>query len=99
MLKPLKKMSVNLKDLRSRLDSFTELGIDLPTDDLISVIITKYFSDKQIKVNVKILEYILKNIDRSYEKIFKFVEEVDNVSLSTGKSINIHLIKNILKNE
>ena len=98
-LMAVKKSNVKLNDLKSRLNSFIDLGIDLPTDDLLRVIITKSFSDKQIKVNVKILEYILKNIDRSYEKIFKLIKEIDEVSLSTGKSININLIKKVLKNE
>ena len=76
-----------------------DIGIDLPTDDLLHVILTKSFSEKQIKVNIKVLEYILKHIDRSYEKIFQFVKEVDIESLSTGKSININLVKKILNNE
>ena len=92
-----KKTTTKLKDLKSRLNSFITLGINLPTDNLLRVIITKSFSDKQIKVNVQILEYILKNIDRSYEKIFKFIKNVDKESLSSGKSININLIKKILK--
>jgi|TARA_B100000767_G_C19667775_1_gene493895 chromosomal replication initiation ATPase DnaA len=95
-IKPIKNMSINLKDLKSRLDSFTSLGINLPTDDLLRVIITKSFSDKQIEVNIKLLEYILRNVDRSYEKIFKFVKDVDMASLTTGKSININLIKKVL---
>ena len=97
--KPIKKFDVKLKDLKSRLDNFIDLGIKLPTDDLLRVIITKSFSDKQIEVNIKILEYILKNIDRSYEKVFKFIKDIDMLSLSTGKSININLIKKVLKNE
>ena len=92
----IKKSKVNLSDLRSRLESFLDLGIKLPTDDLLRVILTKSFSDKQIKVNVKILEYILKNVDRSYEKVFEFIKNIDAESLSTGKSININLIKKIL---
>ena len=96
-IKPIKSMSISLKDLKSRLDSFTSLGINLPTDDLLRVIITKSFSDKQIKVNVKSLEYILKNIDRSYEKVFEFIKKIDFESLSAGKSININLIKKVLK--
>ena len=92
-------MKISLLDLKSRLDSFIDLGINLPTDDLLRVIITKAFSDKQIKVSVNVLEYILKNIDRSYEKISKFIEDLDDESLSAGKSININLIKKVLKNE
>ena len=95
----IKKIKINLKDLKSRLNSFLDIGIDLPTDDLLHVILTKSFSEKQIKVNIKVLEYILKHIDRSYEKIFQFVKEIDIESLSTGKSININLVKKILNNE
>ena len=94
---PIKEFNFNLIDLKSRLNSFVNIGIDLPTDDLLKVIITKSFSEKQIKVNPKISEYIIKNVERSYEKMFKFLKDVDELSLSTGKSININLIKKVLK--
>jgi chromosomal replication initiation ATPase DnaA len=95
-LEPVKKLSVVLNDLKSRFDSFIDIGIDLPTDDLIRVVLTKNFSDKQIKVEARLLEYILKNINRSYEDIFDLIDKVDALSLSTGKSININLIKKAL---
>jgi len=98
-VQPIKKIDVKLKDLKSRLDSFIDIGIDLPTDDLIRVILTKTFSDKQVKLEIKLLEYIIKNINRSYEEIFKFINQIDTFSLSSGKSININLIKKVLKNE
>tara|TARA_Y100001970_G_C14234823_1_gene861140 strand:- start:2057 stop:2713 length:657 start_codon:yes stop_codon:yes gene_type:complete len=97
--KPLKNIKVRLKDLQSRLKSFIELGISLPSDELLRVIISKYFSEKQILINKRNLEYILKNIDRSYDKVFKFIKEIDNISLSSGKSINIDLIKKNIRNE
>ena len=93
---PIKDIEVKLNDLKSRFQSFTELGIDLPSDDLLRVILTKCFSDIQIKVDIKLLEYILKNIERSYEKIYQFVKNIDNESLSTGKSISLNLIKKVL---
>ena len=93
----LKKIKFNLKDLKSRLNSFIDIGIDLPTDELLKVIITKSFSDKQINLDPKISEYIIKNVDRSYEKMFKFIKDVDDLSLSSGKSININLIKKSIK--
>ena len=92
----LKEFNFKLNDLQSRTNSFIYIGIDLPTDDLLQVIISKSFSDKQINVNPKISEYIIKNVERSYEKMFKFLKDVDELSLSTGKSININLIKKVL---
>ncbi len=97
-LEPIKNMKIKLDDLKSRTDSFVSLGIELPTDDLLRVIISKSFSDKQIDLSPKISEYIIKNIERSYEKVFKFIKEIDDLSLSSGKSININLIKKVLTN-
>ena len=94
---PIKDNSFVLKDLKSRIMSFIPVGIDLPTDELLKVIITKSFSDKQVTLDPKISEYIIKNVDRSYEKIFKLIRDIDNLSLSSGKSININLIKKVLR--
>ena len=92
----LNELNFSLKDLQSRLHSFLFIGIELPSDDLLQVIISKFFSDKQINFNPKISDYIIKNVERSYEKMFKFLKDVDELSLSTGKSININLIKKVL---
>ena len=92
----IKELNFKLNDLKSRVNSFIFIGIELPTDDLLQVIITKAFSDKQISLSPKISEYIIKNVERSYDKTFKFLKDVDELSLSTGKSININLIKKVL---
>ena len=93
---PIKNHRFSLEDLKSRINSFVYIGIDLPTDDLLKVIISKTLSDKQISINPKILDYIINNVERSYEKLLKFLKDVDELSLSTGKSININLIKKVL---
>ena len=92
----IKNLSFSLKDLKSRLDSFVYIGIELPTDNLLKVIITKNFSDKQININAKLIDFIINNTERSYKKLFKFLKDLDDLSLSTGKSININLIKKVL---
>ena len=94
----LKQLNLNLKDLKSRLNSFLYIGIDLPTDDLLRVIISKSFSDKQIIFDPKLSDFIVKNIERSYDNLFKFLKDVDELSLSSGKAININLIKKVLNN-
>ena len=60
---------------------------------------TKYFSDKQVEINPRVAEYIIKNIERSYDKVIKIIKEIDELSLSSGKSININLIKKVLPDE
>ena len=61
------------------------------------MILTKNFSDKQIKITKKNIDYILKNIDRSYEQVNLFTNLVDDLSLKKGKPINLSLIKKVLK--
>ena len=86
-----------LKDLASRINSSLIIGIKLPSDDLISVILAKNFSDKQIKVEKKHIEYIIKRIDRSYEKISQFILILDKYSLKKGSPFGLKLIKEVLK--
>ena len=92
----MKNINFELNDLKSRINSFLFIGIELPTDDLLKVIISKTLSDKQISINPKVSDFIINNVERSYEKMFKFLKDVDELSLSTGKSININLIKKVL---
>jgi chromosomal replication initiation ATPase DnaA len=92
----IRNIDFKLEDLKSRIRSLLYIGIELPTDDLLKVIISKNLSDKQIRFNPKILDFIINNVERSYEKMFKFLKDLDELSLSTGKSININLIKKVL---
>ena len=92
----IKNVEFKLEDLKSRINSFIFIGIELPTDDLLKVVITKMLSEKQITIKPNLTEFIINNVERSYEKMFKFLKEVDELSLSTGKSININLIKKVL---
>ena len=79
--KPINLYKFKMNDLVSRVNSSLIIGISLPSDDLISVILAKNFSDKQIKVDKKHIDYIIKRIDRSYEKISQFILTLDKYSL------------------
>ena len=95
--KPISLFKFKLRDLMSRVTSSLIIGINLPSDDLISVILAKNFSDKQIKVEKKHVDYIMKRIDRSYEKISQFILTLDRYSLKKGTPFSLKLIKEVLK--
>ena len=95
--KPLNSYKFKINDLVSRVNSSLIIGISLPSDDLISVILAKNFSDKQIKVEKKHIDYIIKRIDRSYEKISQFILTLDKYSLKKGSPFGLKLIKEVLK--
>ena len=95
--KPINSFEFKLQDLTSRVTSSLIIGINLPSDDLISVILAKNFSDKQIVVEKKHIDYIVKRIDRSYEKISQFILTLDKYSLKKGSPFALKLIKEVLK--
>ena len=96
-IKPINSYKFKLPDLVSRIKSSLSIGIKLPSDDLISAIIAKNFSDKQIIVEEKHIEYIIKRIDRSYEKISQFILTLDRYSLKKGSPFGLKMIKEVLK--
>ncbi len=90
---PFNKMKFKLKDLTSRAKNCLDAKIEKPDDELIKVLMLKYLSDKQIKINAKLLEFASKRITRSYGKIFEFIYKIDEISLKKKKSIDQKTIK------
>ena len=94
--KPVDTLSFSLPDLVSRLKNCIIAKIEQPDDDLIYAIILKSFSDRQIKLDNKIVDYIIKRIARSYSKMHEFIYKIDELSLKKRKSINFKIIKEIV---
>ena len=94
--KPINSNNFRLPDLKSRLKNCIIAKIDKPDDDMIFALILKHFSDRQIKIEKKIIEYITKRIERSYGKILDFIYKVDQFSLVNKKPIDYKTIKKIL---
>tara|TARA_B100000929_G_scaffold226356_1_gene182664 strand:- start:141 stop:797 length:657 start_codon:yes stop_codon:yes gene_type:complete len=95
-INPINKFSFKLNDLKSRAKNCLFAKIDYPDDELMFAIILKNFSDRQIQIDKKIIDFIIKRIDRSYGKIADFIYKVDELSLKKKKAININIIKEIL---
>ena len=94
--KPIVDMNFKLKDLKSRTKNFLLANIDKPDDDLIFALIVKNLSDRQISLDKKLIEFIIKRIDRSYGKISDFIYKIDEVSLKKKKPIDFKIIKKVL---
>ncbi len=94
--KPIDTMKFSLPDLVSRLKNCIIAKIEPPDDDLIYAIILKSFSDRQIKLDNKIIDYIIKRIARSYGKMHEFIYNIDELSLKKKQSINFKIIKEII---
>ena len=94
--KPIVDINFKLNDLKSRTKNFILQKIEKPEDDLIFALILKNLSDRQISIDKKLLNFIIKRIDRSYSKISDFIYKVDELSLKKKKPIDLKIIKEIL---
>ena len=95
-INPINEINYKLNDLKSRSKNCLFAKIDNPDDELMFAIILKSFSDRQIQVDKKLIDFIIKRIDRSYGKIVDFIYKVDELSLIKKKAINLKTIKEIL---
>ena len=96
-LTPINEMSFKLDDLKSRTKNCLLAKIDKPDDELMFALILKNFSDRQIVIDKKLINFIIKRVDRSYDKIFEFIYKIDEISLKKKKSIDFKIIKEVLK--
>ena len=89
-------LNFKLSDLKSRSKNFTLTKIENPDDELIFALVLKNLSDRQISINKKLIDYIIKRIDRSYSNISDFVYKIDQLSLKKKRSIDFGIIKEAL---
>tara|TARA_A100001015_G_C14884313_1_gene669708 strand:+ start:511 stop:1173 length:663 start_codon:yes stop_codon:yes gene_type:complete len=93
---PIVSINFNLEDLKSRSKNFFLTKIENPDDDLLFALILKNLSDRQISIDKKLIDYIIKRIDRSYSKISNFIYKIDKISLKKKRSIDFKIIKEAL---
>jgi len=96
--KPIVDFLFKLDDLNSRSKNFLLSVIEKPEDDLMFALILKNLSDRQISIDKKLIDFIIKRIDRSYGKIFDFIYKIDKISLKRKKPIDFKTIKEVLEN-
>ena len=94
---PVVDIKFKLNDLKSRFSNFILSQIEKPEDDLMYALILKNLSDRQISIDKKLIEFIIKRINRSYGKISEFIYKIDEISLKRKKPIDFKIIKEALE--
>ena len=96
-IEPISELKFQLKDLRSRTKNCLLAEIKNPDDELMFALILKNLSDRQIVLDKKLIDFIIKRIERSYGKIFEFIYKIDKISLKKKKSIDFKIINEALE--
>ncbi|GEO84581.1 MULTISPECIES: DnaA regulatory inactivator HdaA [Alphaproteobacteria] len=87
---------VALPDLRSRLRAATMVEIGSPDEVLLSQVIVKLFADRQLNIDDKIVDYIVKRMERSCAAAQEVVDRIDRLALSRRTKITRALAAEVL---
>ncbi|MEJ6397688.1 chromosomal replication initiator DnaA [Yoonia sp. 208BN28-4] len=93
---PPARWPATLPDLVSRMQATTVAPIDDPDDALLTVVILKLFSDRQIVPPPNLAPYLAQRIERSFAAAADIVERLDKLAMAEGKDISQRLAAALL---
>jgi chromosomal replication initiation ATPase DnaA len=82
----------SLPDLLSRLNAVPAVEIGAPDEALLRTVMLKHFTDRQLDIDPKVLEFLALNIERSLAAAAAAVEAVDRAALAKGRKISRQLV-------
>ena len=86
-----------LPDLLSRLNGVPAVDIGAPDEALLRTVMLKQFTDRQLDIDPKVLEFLALRVERSLAAAAAAVEAVDQAALASGRKINRQLVLETLK--
>ena len=89
----LQEIKFKFKDLESRFNSIISTKIEKPDDQIIEVIINKFFSDHQVLVPNDVIKYLSGRIIRSYGGLSSLLENINDLSLKNKQKITIPFLR------
>lgn len=94
--RPPRDWGLRLPDLASRLQAAALTRLDPPDDALLSAVLIKLFSDRQITVPPALIPYLVLRMERSIAAARALVAELDARSLALGKPISRQMAADLL---
>lgn len=89
-------LSVSLPDLRSRLRALPLVEIAAPDEALIKAVAVKLFSDRQLEVDPRVINYLGLHADRSMETVARAVAAADQLALARRTKVSVPIIREVL---
>jgi len=94
---PPSRWNIGLKDLSSRLNTVTQVPIHEPDDALMTALLVKLFSDRQLKIDTPVIDYIIKRIERSFQAVRTLVDRLDRRAMETHRNISVQFVGQIMR--
>lgn len=93
---PPRDWGLRLPDLASRLQAAPVSRLEAPDDALLSAVLIKLFSDRQISVPPNLIPYLVLRIERSIDAARALVAALDARALAEGRPITRQLAADVL---
>lgn len=94
---PPARWPVALPDLRSRLAAVPAVEIGAPDEALLSALLVKLFSDRQLRVPPEVVQFLVGRIERSCEAAGRIVAAIDRAALTAHRRVTIPLVQAVLQ--
>ncbi len=88
---------IQLGDLRSRLHATKLAHIEEPDDQVLRGILQKLCQDRLIKVDEKLIIYLVERMERSSQGALVLVEMLNARSMATSSPVNMKLAREVLQ--
>ncbi len=96
-LKAPKEWDVELPDLKSRLLAAPAVAVLAPDEELMAIVLTKLFSDRQIFVPQEVVQFVVPRIERSFKALRDLVDAIDKKALAEKRAVTVPLAREILQ--
>lgn len=89
---------LSLPDLQSRMSATSVTTLPAPDDALLSAVLVKLFSDRQIDVQPKLIAYLTLRMERSFDAAGALVTALDQAALRERRPITQKVAAQVLDN-
>lgn len=87
---------LKLADLASRLKAAQAVEIGLPGDALFEAVLVKLFSDRQLRVQAGVVDFLVARMERSLDAARRLVAEIDAMALAERRNVTVPLVSRVL---
>lgn len=93
---PPRNIRFSLPDLASRIQGTAAVALESPDDMLLSAMLVKLFSDRQMAVAPAVIAYLVARMERSSAAAVRLVALLDQRALAEGRNITTRLAAEVL---
>jgi DnaA regulatory inactivator Hda len=93
---PPARWALALPDLASRLGALPAIAVAQPDDELMSAVLAKLFSDRQLAVDRRVIDYLATHMERSFAAARQLVDAMDREALARRRRITRPLAMELL---